>query len=41
MPEKVTKYKIFIGSPSDLAEERDSIDEVVKEVHTMELLLRL
>jgi hypothetical protein len=33
MPEIVTKYRVFIASPSDLNEERQSIDEVVKELN--------
>jgi len=33
MPEIVTKYRVFIASPSDLNEERQAIDEVVKELN--------
>lgn len=33
MPEIVTKYKIFIASPSDLKDDRQSIDEVIKELN--------
>ena len=33
MPETVTKYKVFLSSPSDLSEERSSIDEVINELN--------
>jgi len=33
MPQQIIKYRIFIASPSDLTEERDSIDNVVKELN--------
>lgn len=33
MPELVTKYKIFLASPSDLADERASIDDVINELN--------
>lgn len=33
MPSTVTKYKIFLASPSDLKEDRLSIDEVIKELN--------
>lgn len=33
MPEIVTKYKIFIASPSDLAEDRLAIDEIIQELN--------
>lgn len=33
MPETVTKYKLFLASPSDLNEDRTSIEEVVKELN--------
>jgi len=33
MPEIVTKYKVFIASPSDLDDERQSIDEVIRELN--------
>ena len=33
MPELVTKYKIFIASPSDLNEDRQAIDEVISELN--------
>lgn len=33
MPELVNKYKIFLASPSDLADERASIDEVISELN--------
>lgn len=33
MPEIVTKYKVFIASPSDLSEDRASIDEVINELN--------
>jgi hypothetical protein len=33
MPSTVTKYKIFLASPSDLEEDRLSIDEVIKELN--------
>lgn len=33
MPETVTKYKIFLASPSDLNKDRTSIDEVIKELN--------
>ncbi|MEN9908973.1 MAG: hypothetical protein RLZZ540_2122 [Bacteroidota bacterium] len=33
MPSTVTKYKIFLASPSDLKDDRLSIDEVIKELN--------
>lgn len=33
MPELVSKYRIFLASPSDLMEEREAIDEVVSELN--------
>ncbi len=33
MPEIVTKYKLFIASPSDLNDDRQSIDEVIRELN--------
>ena len=33
MPEIVKKYKVFLASPSDLLEDRASIDEVIKELN--------
>lgn len=33
MPETVTKYKVFLASPSDLSEDRSSIDEVIDELN--------
>lgn len=33
MPETVTKYKLFIASPSDLNEDRQAISEVVNELN--------
>ncbi|RLD38698.1 MAG: hypothetical protein DRI97_13420 [Bacteroidetes bacterium] len=33
MAETVTKYKIFLASPSDISEDRDSIEEVIKELN--------
>ena len=33
MPESVTKYKILLSSPSDLKDERTSIDEVISELN--------
>ncbi|PKP17215.1 MAG: hypothetical protein CVU05_15940 [Bacteroidetes bacterium HGW-Bacteroidetes-21] len=33
MPEIVTKYKLFIASPSDLNEDRKAIDEVIHELN--------
>uniref|UniRef100_UPI004049E324 DUF4062 domain-containing protein n=1 Tax=Gelidibacter sp. TaxID=2018083 RepID=UPI004049E324 len=33
MPSTVTKYKIFLASPSDLQDERASIDEVINELN--------
>lgn len=33
MPEQITKYKIFLGSPSDLSEERIAIEEVISELN--------
>lgn len=33
MPEIVTKYKAFIASPSDLNDDRQSIDEVIRELN--------
>lgn len=33
MPSTVTKYKIFLASPSDLKEDRLSIDDVIKELN--------
>ncbi|MES2287841.1 MAG: DUF4062 domain-containing protein [Bacteroidota bacterium] len=33
MPSTITKYKIFLASPSDLKEDRLSIDEVIKELN--------
>lgn len=33
MPKSVTKYTIFVSSPSDLKEERAALDEVVKELN--------
>jgi hypothetical protein len=33
MPSTVTKYKIFLASPSDLKDDRSSIDEVIKELN--------
>lgn len=33
MPKTVTKYKLFLASPSDLSEDRDSINEVIDELN--------
>jgi hypothetical protein len=33
MPSIITKYKIFLASPSDLQDERTSIDEVINELN--------
>ncbi len=33
MPSTITKYKIFLASPSDLQDERASIDEVINELN--------
>lgn len=33
MPELISKYKIFLASPSDLLEERDSINQVIDELN--------
>ncbi len=33
MPSTITKFKIFLASPSDLKEDRLSIDEVIKELN--------
>lgn len=33
MPQTITKYRIFIASPSDLAEERAAINEVIAELN--------
>jgi hypothetical protein len=33
MPSTITKYKIFLASPSDLKDERASIDEVINELN--------
>ncbi|MFY0481133.1 DUF4062 domain-containing protein [Flavobacterium sp. PLA-1-15] len=33
MPENISKYRIFLASPSDLTEERESIDAVVSELN--------
>lgn len=33
MPTTITKFKIFLASPSDLSEERISIDEVINELN--------
>ena len=33
MPKQITKYKIFVASPSDLEEDRESIDEVITELN--------
>lgn len=33
MPESVVKYKIFVASPSDVTDERTSIDEVISELN--------
>lgn len=33
MPEQITKYNIFLASPSDLKEERECLDEVIKELN--------
>ncbi len=33
MPSTITKYKIFLASPSDVQDERDSIDEVINELN--------
>lgn len=33
MPEQITKYKIFLASPSDLFEERVAAEEVIKELN--------
>ena len=33
MPESATKYKIFLSSPSDLKDERTSIEEVISELN--------
>lgn len=33
MPETVTKYKVFIASPSDLDDERQAIDDVISELN--------
>lgn len=33
MPSQITKYKIFLASPSDLSDERASIDDVINELN--------
>lgn len=33
MPELISKYKIFLASPSDLTEERESISQVIEELN--------
>ncbi len=33
MPELISKYKIFLASPSDLSEERESINQVIDELN--------
>lgn len=33
MPELITKYKIFVASPSDLSEEREYLNEVISELN--------
>lgn len=33
MPSIITKYKVFLASPSDVQDERDSIDEVINELN--------
>lgn len=33
MPEIISKYKIFLASPSDLSEERESIKQVIEELN--------
>ncbi|WPR70904.1 DUF4062 domain-containing protein [Flavobacterium sp. NG2] len=33
MPELITKYRIFLASPSDLYDERESINDVIKELN--------
>jgi hypothetical protein len=33
MPELITKYKIFLASPSDLSDERESINQVIDELN--------
>lgn len=33
MPELITKYRIFIASPSDLSEERECLNEVISELN--------
>ncbi|WP_426064540.1 DUF4062 domain-containing protein [Flavobacterium sp. DSP2-3-1] len=33
MPELISKYRIFLASPSDLSEERESINEVINELN--------
>jgi mRNA-degrading endonuclease RelE of RelBE toxin-antitoxin system len=34
MPQLISRYQIFIASPSDLAEEREAISEVINELNT-------
>ena len=33
MPEIISKFKVFVASPSDLTEERESINEVISELN--------
>ena len=33
MPETISKYKVFIGSPSDVTEDRQAINEVITELN--------
>ena len=33
MPTTVSKYRIFLASPSDLTEEREAIDAVISELN--------
>src|SRR6478752_4048770 len=33
MPELISKYKIFLASPSDLSDERESINQVIEELN--------
>jgi hypothetical protein len=33
MPEMISKFKIFLASPSDLSDERESIKQVIEELN--------
>ena len=33
MAQKVTLYKIFVASPSDVREERNSLEEIIDEIN--------